>query len=344
MILRLGRFVIAMLFGCMFLALPDAAAGHSVVFEKVKQRGHVICGVSKDMPGFSQVDKAGKRTGFEIDFCAALAAAVLGRSDAVKFRALSAVTRNAKLRNGDVDVLLANSSWTLSRGVDRDVRIVSSFFYEGMGLLVRRDQDIASALELTGAAFCTLAATPAQHDIARYFGSRNMSHEILAFDTWDETVRSFKSRRCQVLSAELSVLAAQLSAMPDKEDYMILPELIAQEPLGPAVRRGDERWFGIVRWTIFALIKAEELGLSSTTIESARGKDNLIIRQFLAEDGLIGKSLKLDRGWTSRVIKQVGNYGEIFARNFGAKSPLKRRRQLNRLWSKGGLLAAPAFR
>ncbi len=334
----------ATLYGCTFFALPNAAAGHSVVLEKVKQRGHVICGVSKAMPGFSQVDKSGKWSGFEIDFCAALAAAVLGRRDAVKFLSINAAARIAKLRNGDVDVLVASSSWTLSRATDRGVRIVSPLFYEGMALLVRRDQDIASAFELTGAAFCTLAASPAQRGIARYFGSRNMSHEIVAFDTWDEAVKSFKSRRCQVLGAELSVLALQLSSMPDKADYMVLPELIAQEPIGPAVKRGDERWFDIVRWTIFALIKGEELGLSSTTIEAARAQDNPIIRQFLAEDNVIGKSLKLEPGWTGRIIKQVGNYGEIFARNLGAGSPLHRRRQLNKLWSNGGLLAAPAFR
>jgi general L-amino acid transport system substrate-binding protein len=312
--------------------------------EKVRKRGYVICGVSNNAPGFSQVDKAGKWTGFEMDFCAALAAAVLGRSEAVKFRPLSAAARFSKLRDGDVDVLVNAASWTLGRATDRGIRYVSPLFYEGMGLLVRRDQDIASAMELTGAAFCALVGTPAKRDIERFFGSRNMSHEIVTFDTWDEAVKSFKSKRCQVLSADLSTIAMQLASMPDKDEYMILPEVIAQEPLGPAVRWEDERWFEIVRWTIFALIKAEELGVSSQNIDSMRGRENPVIRRYLGEDGPVGKSLGLPQGWTYQMIKQVGNYGEIFFRNLGAGSPLKMRRRLNNLWSSGGLFAVPTFR
>ena len=329
---------------CSVCIVSKADAGPSKTLEKVRTRGHVVCGVSKNSPGFSHVDRTGHWSGFGVDFCAALAAAAIGRADAVVYRSLSAAARLSALKSGDVDVLVHNSSWTLGRATDLGLRYVSPLFYEGMALLVRRDQNIASAMELAGGAFCTLAATPSPRDIASYFGSRKMAYEIVTFDTWDEAVKAFKSKRCQVLSAESSTIAVQLASMPDKSEYMILPEMIAQEAMAPAVRSGDEGWYEIVRWTVFALIKAEELGLSRKNVEGLRAQDNKRVQQFLGVDGHTGKTLGLSKTWTYLVVSQVGNYGDIFERNFGADSPLKMSRGLNHLWSDGGLLAAPAFR
>ena len=339
--LRLGCAVLLL---CGMLFSAGAAGAQSETLAKVRARGHVICGVSNNSPGFSKVDKSGKWSGFEVEFCAALAAAALGNAEAVKYRPLTAGARFKALQSGEIDVLVHNTSWTLGRVANFGIRYVSPLFYEGTGLVVRREQDIASAMELTGAAVCTLGGTSAERSVAYYFSSRKMSYENVTFDTWDEAVKAFKSKRCQVLSADMSMIASQLSSMPDNSDYMILPELIAQEPLSPAVRTGDEGWFEIVRWTIFALVKGEELGLSSLNIDKMRARAAPHVRQFLGIDRHIGTALELPGDWTYQVIRQVGNYREIFARNFGSSSPLKMQRKLNRLWVAGGLLSAPSFR
>ena len=342
--LHIVHLFIAIFFCSVFFTLPGTAAAHSKTLQQVRQRGHIICGISKETAGFSELDESGKWSGFEIDFCRALAVVVFGQRDAVKLVSLAARSRFKALRKRQIDVLVRNADWSLRRANEQGLRYVSPLYYEGTGLLVRRDQDIASAMELTGAAFCTLKATPAQRDIAIFFGSRNMAHEIVSFETWAEAVGAFKSRRCQVLSARLSLIAAWLASAPESSDYMILPEMIGQEPLGPVVRAGDEEWFEIVRWTIFALIRAEELGLTSQNIDERRGQNSLAVRQFLGSGSYAGRSFSLAPDWIYQLIKQTGNYGEVFARNFGPGSSLNMQRRLNHLWSGGGLLAVPTFR
>lgn len=312
--------------------------------ENVRARGHLLCGVAEGPLGFSHLDERGAWSGLDVDFCAGLAAAVLGRKDAVKYRPLSMTQRFTALQAREVDVLARSATWTLSRDTDLGARYVGTSFHDGQGLLVRRTQGISSALELTGATVCIPAGGPARQHLEEFFGQRGMRFTPLPFDKWEEMIQAYVNKRCTALSADASALALVRAGIGGSGEHQMLPETLSKEPLGPVVRQGDDRWFSVVRWVLFALIAAEEHGLTAANVDAARSSPIVEVRRLLGIDGDLGASLGLTRDWAYQLIKQCGNYGEIYDRNVGARSPLKLERHANNLSSKGGLMTAPPFR
>ena len=326
----------------LFLAGCMSAAADTL--DAVRARGHVACGVADGPHGFSHVDERGIWSGLDVDFCAALAAAVFGNKDAVKYRPLTMSERFAALRSKDVDVLAGGATWTLSRDMDLGARFVDTLFHDGQGLMVRRTQGVASALELSGATICVSGGGPAAQNLDEFFSRRGMRFTTVTFDRWDEAVQAYLNKRCIALSADVSALALVRAATGAVNEHQLLPEVLSKEPLGPLVRQGDERWFGIVRWVLFALITAEEYGVTSSNVGTARMSNLVEVRRLLGTDGDLGASLGLSRDWAYQIVSQCGNYGEMFERNVGMRSPLRLERLANNLWSKGGLMHAPPFR
>jgi len=317
-------------------------SGHAATLDVVKARGHLECGVSGDVPGFSIADAQGRWTGFDVDFCSAVAAAVLGNKNAVKFRQLSVGNRFRALTSGEVDVLAGNATWTLSRDTELGVRFVDVLFHDGQGFLVPRTHALASALELSGAKICALSGTHAEAALARFFSVRKMRYQLIAAEHWGDLVMQYTSGVCNVLTADLTTLAIERSRFADPDAHVLLPELVSKEPLAPAVRADDAEWFLIVRWTLMALISAEELGVTSANADVVSGSAGEEIAGFLSASS--GGAMGLPPDWAFQVIRQVGNYGEIFERNVGMRSPLKLKRRLNDLWSRGGLMYSPPMR
>ena len=280
----------------------------------------------------------------DIDFCAGLAAAIFGKRDAVKYQALTVAQRFNALKSGDVDVLARSATWTLSRDTDLGARFVGALFHDGQALLVRRAQGVSSALELSGATICISSGGPAQQHLDEFFTQRGMKFSAIAFDKWEDAIQAFQNKRCTALSADISVLGLVRSTIGGVNDHHILPEIMSEEPLGPAIRQDDERWFSIVRWTMNALITAEEHGITSANVDAARTSSLAEVRRLLGTDGDLGASLGLSRDWAYQLIKQVGNYAEVFERNVGARSPLRLERGANNLWWKGGAMYSPPFR
>jgi general L-amino acid transport system substrate-binding protein len=341
---QIGQNAAAMIALAAVCLLGSSAVSSAATIDTVRARGYLICGVAEGAPGFSQVDDRGVWTGLDVDFCAALATAIFGRKDAVKFRALSAAERFSNLKSGDVDILARSATWTLSRDTDLGARFVSALFYDGLGLLVRRSQGVASVLELSGAMICVSAGGPARQQLEEYFSQRGMKFTAVPFERWNEAIQAYQNKRCTALAADVSALALVRATLGNIADNQILPETMSKEPLGPVVRLGDEHWFGIVRWVLFALVAAEEYGLTPATVDAGRSSHLTEVRRLLGTDGDLGTSLGLSRDWAYQLIKQVGNYGEIYERNIGLRSALKLERGVNSLWSKGGLMYAPPFR
>jgi general L-amino acid transport system substrate-binding protein len=321
-----------------------AGAASSATLEDVRARGHLICGVGDGVAGFSHVDERGVWSGLDVDFCGAVAAAVFGRKDAVKFRPLSAANGFQALRGNEVDLLARATTWTLSRDTELGLRFAGTIFYDGQGFLVRRGQAVASVLELSGASVCVLSGTAAEQGVVDYFRARQMRYQLVVAERWGDLVKAYVAGTCTLLSSDMSVLALERSRLAKPGDHMLLPELITKEPSGPGVRQGDDQWFAIVRWTLMALIGAEELGLTSENIDSLNTSTLLDIRRFLGLDANLGQAMGLERDWSHKIVKQVGNYGEIFARNVGANSALALERGVNGLWTKGGLMYAIPLR
>ena len=321
------------------------AAGAATTLETVKARGYLSCGVSQGLPGFSNPDDKGNWSGLDVDFCRAVAAAVLGDRRKVRFAPLSAKERFTALQSGEIDLLSRNTTWTQSRDAALGFNFLGVIYYDGQGFMVRKDIGVKHARELGGAAVCVNAGTTTELNIADYFRANRMRYTPVVFEKSDEVVAAYDAGRCDVYSTDLSGLYAQLLKLRDRDAHIILPEIISKEPLGPLVRQGDDQWFNIGKWTLFALINAEELGLGRDNVDAARETSrDPVIRRMLGIEGRLGKSLGLDAGWAWRIIKQVGNYGEIFDRHLGPETPLKIKRGLNRLWNRGGLMYAPPMR
>ncbi len=321
-----------------------ALAAKKPTLEQVKARGYINCGVSDNAPGLSQVSAQGDWSGLEVEFCSALAAAVLGKKDAVKFRALQSADRFKALQLGEVDVLLRSTAWTLSRDTDLQVRFAGILFYDGQGFLVPRGHAVSSVFELSGASICVLPGSSGERAVSEYFTRNKMRFQLITSDRWEQLVKAYNAGGCTVLTGDLSLLAAERSRFPSPADSVFLAETISKEPLGPAVRAGDDEWFSIVRWNTMALIAAEELGITSSNIESMKGAPGLDVRRFLGEEANLGQPLGLARDWAYQVVKQVGNYAEIFERTLGQATPFKLDRGLNNLWTKGGLMYSAPFR
>ena len=325
------------------LAAP-ASAADTTTLDAIRARGYLLCGIGETQAGFSQVDGSGARSGLDTEFCTALASAVFGSKDAVKFWPLSANDRFKALQAGDVDVLSRGASWTLSRDTELGARFAGVLFYDGQGFMTRRGNAVASVLELSGASICTLPGAMGEQAVAEFFGAQRMRFQVLAQDNWDDLVKTYEAGSCTVLTGDISLLAQTRSKLKVPADHMILPELITKEPLGPAVRQDDAQWFAVVRWTLMALIEAEELGLTRDNVDAQRAATAPGIRRFLGLEANLGQALGLPRDWAYQVVKNVGNYGEIFERTLGMNSDLKLARGLNNTWTKGGLMYSMPFR
>ncbi|MEJ6782327.1 amino acid ABC transporter substrate-binding protein [Aminobacter sp. Piv2-1] len=330
----------ALLLGTTALAVPAKAD----TLDIVKQRGTVTCGVSQGVAGFSAPDDAGKWSGFDIDICRAVAAAVLGDPEKVSYVPLSTKERFTAVQSGAVDLLSRQTTWTLSRDSSLGLRFVGAAYYDGQGFMIRKDLGVDSALKLSGATVCTEQGTTTEQNVADYFSANKLKYEPVVIDSADGIIKAFDTGRCDVYTTDASALYAQRLKLTDPAAYTVLPEIISKEPLGPAVRQGDDKWFGIVRWTLFALIEAEELGITKDNAEAGLASANPAIKRFLGAEGDSGQQLGLDPRWAYNVVSKVGNYGEIFERNLGQSSELKIDRGINAQWNAGGLMYAPPVR
>ena len=313
--------------------------------DAVKKKGFVQCGVSDGLPGFSYVDAQGRYLGIDVDVCRAVAAAVFGDAGKVKYSPLTAKERFTALQSGEVDVLSRNTTWTSSRDSAMGLNFTGVTYYDGQGFLVNKSLGVSSAKELDGATVCIQAGTTTELNLADYFRANNHKYTPITYDTSDESAKSLESGRCDVLTSDQSQLYAQRIKLAKPDEYVVLPEVISKEPLGPLVRQGDEEWFDIVRWTLFAMLNAEELGVDSKNVEQmAKTAKNPDVARLLGAEGEYGKDLKLPRDWVVQIVRQVGNYGEVFERNIGSGSELKIERGLNALWNQGGVQYAPPVR
>jgi len=328
------------LFGATFALGFSVAAAPAQTLKAVKDRGSLICGVSQGLPGFSNPDDKGNWIGFDVDFCRAIAAAVLNNASKVKFTPLSAKDRFEPLKTGEIDVLSRNTTWTLSRDASYG-NFIGVTYYDGQGFMVLK---VNSALELNGASVCTQTGTTTELNLADFFRANGMKYEVIAFGTADETIKAYEAGRCDAFTTDVSQLYAEKLKLANANDHVILPEIISKEPLSPLVRQGDDQWFDVVKWTHFAMLNAEELGVSSKNIDEALKSNQPEIRRLLGVEGNFGEQLGLTKDWVVRIVRQVGNYGEVFERNVGAGSKLGISRGLNRLWTKGGIQYAPPIR
>ena len=321
----------------------SAHAGKTL--DAVKARGQLICGVNTSSPGFSVADSQGKWSGIDVDFCRSVAAAVLGDASKVKYVPLNSQQRFASLQAGEVDVLSRNSTWTLTRDASLGVVFAGINYFDGQGYMVPKKLKIDSVKKLNGATVCVQAGTTSEKNLADHYGANGMKYKPVVFDTAEAMRSAFFSGRCQVYSTDMSDLAGARTMAPNADDYVILPYVISKEPLGPSVRRGDDDWFQIVRWTLFAALEAEENGLTKANVDTQKSssKDPAVLR-FLGVSEDTGKLLGLDKDWAYRIVKQVGNYGESFEANLGPNSPLRLPRGANNLWNKGGLMYAAPIR
>lgn len=322
----------------------SVTAADAALLDQVKSRGFLQCGVTQGLPGFSSPDDKGNWTGLDVDLCRAIAAAIFDDPEKVKFTPLTAKDRFTALQSGEIDVLSRNTTWTLSRDTSLGLNFAGINYFDGQGFLIRKDKKVASALELSGASVCTQTGTTTELNVADFFRTRNMKYEVVAFATADETIKAYEANRCDVFTADVSQLYSMRLKLSNPDDHAVLPEVISKEPLGPVVRHGDDQWYDIVKWVLFATLNAEELNVNRKNLDDALKSSNPEIKRLLGTEGNFGEQLGLTRDWVVRIIRHVGNYGESFDRNVGPGSKLGIERGLNRLWSKGGLHYAPPIR
>lgn len=335
--MRLIAMIISL--SCCFSSVVTGATKDDVV-----NRGHLRCGVSTGVPGFSNLDADDNWSGFDVDFCRAVAAATLGKSNSVEYVALKPRERFTALQTGEVDLLASTTTWTFTRDSSLALNFAGISYYDGQGFLVAKDSSLTDTMEFNDSAICVQAGTTSERNLADFFAAAQMVYKPVVFDTPEQALRGFESGRCSVLTGDQSQLYGQRIQLAQPEDAMILPEVISKEPMGPVVRQGDDAWFNIVKWTLFAMINGEELGVSSDNVDEMKESGTYKVRSFLGLEGIKGEGLGLRDDWSFQVIKQVGNYGEVFDRSIGKSSPLKIDRGVNRLWINGGLHYAPPIR
>jgi general L-amino acid transport system substrate-binding protein len=321
-----------------------AQAASAQTLKNVRDRGTLLCGVSQGLPGFSNPDDRGNWTGLDVDLCRAIAAAIFNDPNKVKYSPLAAKDRFTALQSGEIDVLSRNTTWTLSRDASLGLNFPAITYYDGQGFLARKALKVNSALELNGASVCTQTGTTTELNVADYFRANRLKYDPVVLSTADETVKAYDSGRCDVFTTDVSQLYAMKLKLTNANDHIILPEIISKEPLAPAVRHGDDQWYDVVKWTHFAMLNAEELGLTSKNVDEALKSDRPDIKRFVGTESNFGEQLGLAKDWAVRIVKHVGNYGESFERNVGGGSRLGIERGLNRLWSKGGIQYAPPIR
>jgi general L-amino acid transport system substrate-binding protein len=319
-------------------------AAPAQTLKAVKERGVVNCGVSHGIFGFSAMDRNGAWSGFDVDFCRALAAAIFNDAGKVKFTPLSANDRFDALKSGAIDVLSRNTTWTMSRETALGLTFAAVTYYDGQGFLVPASLKAETALELGGKTVCVQSGTTNELNLADYFASNRMRYELVALASAEETLKAYASARCAVLTSDTSQLHAERLKLEKPGDHVILPDIISKEPLGPTVRQGDDQWFNIVKWTHFAMINAEELGVSSQTIDQALKSEKPDVRRLVGTEGNLGEHLGLEKDWARRIVTLVGNYDEVFERNVGTGSRLGIPRGINNLWTNGGIQYGPPIR
>ena len=335
------RLFLSAVFGAAVAVSGAASAG---TLDDVKARGVLNCGSNTGLAGFGQPDAQGNWNGFDVDMCRAVAAAVFGDGSKVKFIPLSAKDRFTALQSKEVDLLVRNTTWTSSRDTSLGLNFTGVTYYDGQGFMVRKKLKVNSALELSGASVCTQQGTTTELNVADFFRSKNMKFEAVVFATSDETIKAYDAGRCDAFTTDASGLYSERLRLANADDHLVLPEVISKEPLGPAVRHGDDQWFDIVKWTQSVLVNAEEMGVTKANVDQMKTSTNPDVKRMLGTEGDFGKSLGLNNDFAVGVIKAVGNYGELFERTLGTGSPLKIARGVNQLWNKGGLQYAPPIR
>ncbi len=327
------------------LVAGGAMSGQAATLDDVKAAGTLKCGINTGLPGFAYTDDAGNWTGFDVAYCRAMAAAVLGDANAISFVNLTGKTRFPALASGEIDVLSRNTTWTFSRDVDLGFTFIGVSYYDGQGFIGRTALGIGSATELDGASVCIQTGTTTELNLADFFRVNGISYEPVPIETNAEARAAYEAERCDVYTTDASGLAATRTTFEDPSQHMVFPEIVSKEPLGPLVRQGDDQWADIARWTLNALITAEELGVTQANVaEMANGTDHPEINRMLGSEGSLGEMLGLDAQWAVRAIAAEGNYAEIFDRYIGKDSPLALGRGLNALYTDGGILYSPPFR
>jgi len=336
--------VVAVLFG---FATESFAAKKSKTLKNTIKQGFVKCGVSQGLPGFSNADASGNWTGVDVDVCRAVAAAVLGDANKVKFTPLSAKERFTALTSGEIDILSRNTTWTLSRDADIGLTFVGVNFYDGQGFMVRKDSGITSAMELDGASVCTNLGTTTELNMADFFRANSMAYEPVVFEKADEVVNAYDEGRCDTYTTDKSGLAAQRTKLADPDAHVVLPETISKEPLGPVVREGDGDWADVVRWSLNAMIEAEEFGLTHSNAKTECAlTSNPVVARLCGKEGGTGAGLNLGESWSYDIVTMVGNYGDVYEKHVGENTPvgLARAGSPNASYKNGGVLYAPPAR
>jgi general L-amino acid transport system substrate-binding protein len=334
------------------LAVAVLVAAGAITYERYDtrtlkrtiRRGEVLCGVNKGLPGFSIPDGKGDWTGFDVDFCRAVAAAIFDDPKKAKFVPLDASERFKELQNRKVDILSRNSTWSMSRETSYDLYFPAVAYYDGEGFMLPRSRNVESALELTGSKVCVQSETTTQLNLADYFRANNMKYQEMKFSKLEDVIKAYDAGQCDVLTADVSQLYALRLNLTKPGDHTILADVISKEPLAPVVRERDDDWMLIVKWTLYAMINAEELGITSKNIDDALKSKKPDVMRLVGTEGNYGEDLGLTKDWAVRIIRHVGNYGEVYERNVGADSKLKIPRGLNQLWSAGGIQYAPPIR
>lgn len=317
-------------------------AAKAQTLKKVQDRGTLSCGVNQGLEGFASRDSSGTWSGFDVDVCRALAAAIFNDAGKVTYVPLDTANRFNALQAGEIDVLSRNSTWTMAR--EQTLLFAGVSYFDGQGFLIRRDAKIDTALELGGKSVCTQVGTTTELNLADYFRANGMTYTMQAFTTPDEAAKAYDGGKCDVLTSDVSQLYALRLRLSQPDSHIILPDVISKEPLGPAVRQGDDQWFNTVKWMLYALINAEEMGVKAATVDDALKSAKPDVRRLAGVEGTFGRQLGLSADWALRAIRQVGNYGEIYERNVGAGSKLGIPRGLNGLWTDGGIQYAPPIR
>ncbi len=333
-------------------AIAIAVAAAAITYERydtktlkrTKNRDAVYCGVNPGLPGFSNADAQGKWSGFDVDFCRAIAAAIFNDPSKVKFVPLDASERFTELQKRKVDVLSRNSTWSMSRETGYALHFAAVSYYDGQGFMVRRSRNVNSSLELGEAKVCVQSETPAQLNLAGYLRANNIKYEEKKFAKLDDVIKAYDSDQCDVLTADVSRLYALRLKLSKPGEHVILPDVISKEPLAPVVRHKDDDWQLIVKWTLYAMVNAEELGVNSKNIDEALKSKKPDVMRLVGTEGGYGEELGLARDWAARIVRHVGNYGEVYDRNVGVDSNLGIPRGLNQLWNAGGILYAPPIR
>ena len=326
-------------------ALATAAPAQAVDMEGLKSKGFIQCGISGILPGFSTPDDKGNFSGIDVDYCRALAAAVFGDATKVKFTPLSAKERFTALQSGEIDVLSRNTTWTYSRDTGQGINFVGVIYYDGQGIMVNKSLGVSSAEELDGATICVNQGTTSELNLADFFRTKGLAFTPVTYENMNEVVAAYAKGRCDAYTADRSQLAAQRTKLEDPSQHVILPDVLSKEPLGPVVRQGDDEWFNVAKWTLFTLVNAEELGITSANADELKtSSTNPNVQRLLGTEGALGEKLGLADDFGYQIVKQVGNYGEVFDRNLGPDTPIGLERGENALWTNKGLHYAPPLR